>query len=229
VKYPPYPIKLISIYACRSIASTDIPDLFLLTNTIYLTQTLHTSTWPTHYQLCRSSSLLFSVRTPVFKVPDLVWSSTHILYSSTIRSLPPGRLRTRSRHQHLPDNSWVLALFSRIRLYRNILLTISTHRYFPGHVHAFYLIYVYYNRNEKIRQGGLTGKRARGIYSDEIQKGLSAVYDADDAGWRKSAISNKEAMVSASNPGIEPQLVDSKNDRAAQWTRVMKRSNHEEC
>jgi hypothetical protein len=132
VKYPPYPIKLISIYACRSIASTDIPDLFLLTNTIYLTQTLHTSTWPTHYQLCRSSSLLFSVRTPVFKVPDLVWSSTHILYSSTIRSLPPGRLRTRSRHQHLPDNSWVLALFSRIRLYRNILLTISTHRYFPG-------------------------------------------------------------------------------------------------
>ena len=91
------------------------------------------------------------------------------------------------------------------------------------------MIYVYYNRNEKIRQGVLTGKRAPGIYSDEIQNGLSAVYDADDAGWRKSEVSNKGGMVSASNPGIEPQLADSKNDRAAQWTRVMRRSKNEEC
>lgn len=159
-------------------------------------------------------------------ISDLISTSTHIAHSSAIRSPPPRRLRTRSRHQHLSDNSRVWPLSSSISLSRNILLTISTHRYFPGHIHAFYLIYVYYNRNEKIRQGVLTAKRAPGIYSEEIQNGLSAVYDADNAEWRKSEVSKEGGMVSASSSGIEPQLADSNNGGAAQWTQVIGRSKN---
>ncbi|KAE8150178.1 putative stress response RCI peptide [Aspergillus avenaceus] len=45
----------------------------------------------------------------------------------------------------------------------NILLTILG--YLPGHVHAFYLEYVYYSR-----RNGATGQ-APGVYSDRIQRG----------------------------------------------------------
>ncbi|KAE8380798.1 putative stress response RCI peptide [Aspergillus bertholletiae] len=45
----------------------------------------------------------------------------------------------------------------------NILLTILG--YLPGHIHAFYLEYVYYNK-----RGGETG-RAPGVYSERIQRG----------------------------------------------------------
>ncbi|KAE8392621.1 putative stress response RCI peptide [Aspergillus alliaceus] len=45
----------------------------------------------------------------------------------------------------------------------NILLTILG--YLPGHIHAFYLEYVYYSQ-----RNGATG-RAPGVYSDRIQRG----------------------------------------------------------
>ncbi|EHA28504.1 plasma membrane proteolipid 3 [Aspergillus awamori] len=49
----------------------------------------------------------------------------------------------------------------------NILLTILG--YLPGHVHAFYLEYVYYaNRNAGT---GDAPRRAPGVYSERIQRG----------------------------------------------------------
>lgn len=49
----------------------------------------------------------------------------------------------------------------------NICLTLLG--YIPGHIHAFYLEYVYFDRRERARQGQLTGESAPGVYSDRVQ------------------------------------------------------------
>lgn len=41
-----------------------------------------------------------------------------------------------------------------------------TNRYIPGHIHAFYILYVYYSRADRP-----TPERAPGIYSDRVQNG----------------------------------------------------------
>ncbi|KAL3491262.1 hypothetical protein BJX62DRAFT_237337 [Aspergillus germanicus] len=46
----------------------------------------------------------------------------------------------------------------------NILLTILG--YLPGHIHAFYLEYVYYKNRQ-----AMTAEPAPGVYSDRIQRG----------------------------------------------------------
>ncbi|CAK7206022.1 hypothetical protein SEUCBS139899_008805 [Sporothrix eucalyptigena] len=51
----------------------------------------------------------------------------------------------------------------------NICLTILG--VFPGHIHAFYLEYVYYDRREQAREGRFTAGRAPGIYSERVQSG----------------------------------------------------------
>ncbi|KAI1615542.1 hypothetical protein EDD36DRAFT_191169 [Exophiala viscosa] len=51
----------------------------------------------------------------------------------------------------------------------NICLTLLG--YFPGHIHAFYLEYVYFDRRERARHGQLTGRAAPGVYSDRVQNG----------------------------------------------------------
>ncbi|MCJ1329581.1 hypothetical protein MMC10_006261 [Thelotrema lepadinum] len=51
----------------------------------------------------------------------------------------------------------------------NICLTILG--YFPGHIHAFYLEYVYYDRRDKLRTGAVATKRAAGVYSENVQRG----------------------------------------------------------
>lgn len=40
------------------------------------------------------------------------------------------------------------------------------YRYIPGHIHAFYILYVYYSR----RDNGYA-ERAPGIYSERVQTG----------------------------------------------------------
>jgi uncharacterized membrane protein YqaE (UPF0057 family) len=42
---------------------------------------------------------------------------------------------------------------------------------FPGHIHAFYLEYVYYNRQEQGNVGVYDNSRAPGVYSDNVQTG----------------------------------------------------------
>ncbi|RFU73540.1 plasma membrane proteolipid 3 [Trichoderma arundinaceum] len=56
-----------------------------------------------------------------------------------------------------------------IDLFINICLTILG--YFPGHIHAFYLEYVYYDRKQQAREGHYPPRRAPGIYSDKVQTG----------------------------------------------------------
>ncbi|KAH0495209.1 hypothetical protein TgHK011_008774 [Trichoderma gracile] len=51
----------------------------------------------------------------------------------------------------------------------NICLTILG--YFPGHIHAFYIEYVYYDRRQQAREGHYPPRRAPGIYSDKVQTG----------------------------------------------------------
>jgi len=41
----------------------------------------------------------------------------------------------------------------------------------PGHVHAFYVEYVYYRRKEEARDGVFDSRPAPGVYSDNVQTG----------------------------------------------------------
>ena len=56
----------------------------------------------------------------------------------------------------------------------NICLTILG--YLPGHIHAFYVEYVFFDRRERSRLGRLTSERAPGIYSDRVQSGGTTSY-----------------------------------------------------
>ncbi|KAF1928232.1 UPF0057-domain-containing protein [Didymella exigua CBS 183.55] len=51
----------------------------------------------------------------------------------------------------------------------NILLTCLG--YFPGHIHAFYIEYVFYKRRDEIRAGTYDGSLAPGVYSTKVQNG----------------------------------------------------------
>lgn len=51
----------------------------------------------------------------------------------------------------------------------NIALTVLG--YFPGHIHAFYLLYVFYNRKEQAQQGYYDDRPAAGVYSHNVQTG----------------------------------------------------------
>ncbi|RCI08253.1 hypothetical protein L249_6234 [Ophiocordyceps polyrhachis-furcata BCC 54312] len=54
-------------------------------------------------------------------------------------------------------------------LFINICLTILG--YIPGHIHAFYLEYIYYDRREQAREGRYPTGRAPGVYSENVQTG----------------------------------------------------------
>lgn len=45
------------------------------------------------------------------------------------------------------------------------------HSYIPGHIHAFYLEYVYYERREEARSGTFVAQRAPGVFSENVQSG----------------------------------------------------------
>jgi hypothetical protein len=51
----------------------------------------------------------------------------------------------------------------------NILLTLLG--YFPGHIHAFYIEYVYVKRRDEVRAGILDARPAPGVYSQKVQNG----------------------------------------------------------
>jgi hypothetical protein len=54
-------------------------------------------------------------------------------------------------------------------LFINICLTLLG--YIPGHIHAFYLEYIYFDRREQAREGRLATGPAPGVYSDNVQTG----------------------------------------------------------
>ncbi|KAH7413672.1 hypothetical protein DE146DRAFT_638304 [Phaeosphaeria sp. MPI-PUGE-AT-0046c] len=55
----------------------------------------------------------------------------------------------------------------------NILLTLLG--YLPGHVHAFYLEYVYMKRRDERRSGVVDTRPAPGVYSSKVQNGGTRV------------------------------------------------------
>ncbi|KAK4072374.1 SSCRP protein [Trichoderma simmonsii] len=67
-----------------------------------------------------------------------------------------------------PLGAWAVAGCG-MDLLINVCLTILG--YFPGHIHAFYLEYVYYDRRQQAREGHYPPRRAPGIYSDKVQTG----------------------------------------------------------
>jgi uncharacterized membrane protein YqaE (UPF0057 family) len=54
-------------------------------------------------------------------------------------------------------------------LFINILLTLLG--YFPGHIHAFYIEYVYIKRRDEVKAGIYNAKPAAGVYSQKVQNG----------------------------------------------------------
>jgi uncharacterized membrane protein YqaE (UPF0057 family) len=54
-------------------------------------------------------------------------------------------------------------------LFINICLTVLA--FLPGHIHAFYVEYVYYDRAEQAREGRFAAKPAPGVYSERVQTG----------------------------------------------------------
>ncbi|KAH7135463.1 hypothetical protein B0J11DRAFT_547385 [Dendryphion nanum] len=51
----------------------------------------------------------------------------------------------------------------------NILLTCLG--YIPGHIHAFYLEYVFFKRRDEVRAGIYNANPAPGVYSSRVQRG----------------------------------------------------------
>lgn len=47
----------------------------------------------------------------------------------------------------------------------------TTCSYFPGHIHAFYIEYVYIKRRDEIKAGIYEAKPAPGVYSQKVQNG----------------------------------------------------------
>ena len=52
-----------------------------------------------------------------------------------------------------------------------VINTCLSSRYFPGHIHAFYLEYVYYQRRDRDPATRATQQPAPGVYSERIQNG----------------------------------------------------------
>ncbi|KAL2163116.1 hypothetical protein VTH06DRAFT_6952 [Thermothelomyces fergusii] len=51
----------------------------------------------------------------------------------------------------------------------NVILTIWL--WFPGVIHAFYLLFVYYDHRDRYKMGSPAVQRAPFVYSDKIQSG----------------------------------------------------------
>lgn len=82
------------------------------------------------------------------------------------RCLPSIRMWTGSLDKHMFNTTWV-GFF----LHFPQAPKLTAKRYIPGHIHAFYIEYVYYERREAGREGRFQAARAPGIYSDRVQGG----------------------------------------------------------
>ena len=56
----------------------------------------------------------------------------------------------------------------------NLCLTLLG--YIPGHIHAFYIEYVYFDRRARMRDGAILTERAPGVYSERVQHGGNKTY-----------------------------------------------------
>ncbi|KAI8933201.1 hypothetical protein NX059_009838 [Plenodomus lindquistii] len=75
----------------------------------------------------------------------------------------------------------------------NILLTLLG--YFPGHIHAFYIEYVYVKRRDEVKAGIYNARPAPGVYSKKVQNG----------GHRSLPVANAPVVVGAPVGGVPAQ------------------------
>ena len=52
-----------------------------------------------------------------------------------------------------------------------IITDLFSSSYFPGHIHAFYVEYVYFKRRDEARADIYDARPAPGVYSDRVQRG----------------------------------------------------------
>lgn len=69
-----------------------------------------------------------------------------------------------------------MTLFSALFFSSPICTLLIVVSYFPGHIHAFYLEYVYFERRSQGQMGNLAAKRAPGVYSDNVNSGGRTTY-----------------------------------------------------
>jgi len=71
-------------------------------------------------------------------------------------------------------------MFSRLLASPNTLILSLTratnNRFFPGHIHAFYLEYVYFDRRDRSRLGTMTARPAPLVFSQNVQNGGAPTY-----------------------------------------------------
>ncbi|KAG5291648.1 hypothetical protein I7I48_03512 [Histoplasma ohiense] len=93
----------------------------------------------------------------------------------------------------------------------NICLTLLG--YFPGHIHAFYCEYVYYDRRARGQQGRMACSRAPGIFSKRIQNGgdVTAEY------YYPAPPAQTPATVAPTSPYSIPQVPPTQQESG--WTR----------
>lgn len=87
----------------------------------------------------------------------------------------------------------------------NICLTILG--YFPGHIHAFYIEYIYYKRRDEARLGVAGQVPAPGVYSDSVNAGGHRGYGtigSEEAGYAPVAVPPAVRAGSAPVKGAAP-------------------------
>ncbi|KAL6849348.1 hypothetical protein ACO1O0_008888 [Amphichorda felina] len=66
-------------------------------------------------------------------------------------------------------SSICVILLTLIYLLINVCLTVLG--YIPGHIHAFYILFIYYDRREQAREGRIPSRPAPGVFSNNVQTG----------------------------------------------------------
>lgn len=100
----------------------------------------------------------------IWKYSDEVYALTYLQSPLPVFGLLPAVAWV--GHRSLASANMLLTVLD---LFINICLTILG--YIPGHIHAFYLEYIYYDRREQANEGRYPTSRAPGVYSDNVQTG----------------------------------------------------------
>lgn len=89
---------------------------------------------------------------------------------------PHGRQGTNTQHPTVPPVGVALVAGCGADVLINLGLTLLG--YIPGHLHAFYILYVYYSRQDA--PAASSYERAPGIYSERVQTGGHKLSPAHD-------------------------------------------------
>ncbi|EFR01206.1 hypothetical protein MGYG_04209 [Nannizzia gypsea CBS 118893] len=83
----------------------------------------------------------------------------------------------------------------------NIVLTILG--YFPGHIHAFYTLWVYYDRKGRGREGRDKAKNPPGIFSKRILNGGERYYSSEEQATAQQGYGMTATSAPTANGGTQ--------------------------